>query len=656
MNNEAYFHFTLGPVQSFISQARRARDFWAGSFLLSWLSGVAMQEVIAQNHGKIDTILYPLANQNFLDYLQGKDQGEKPQQGCIPNRFKARVGQGFRPEAVADAVNTAWHGLAEKIFSEDIANISVENIKRSKKIWDRQVEHFWEVNWAITASPEGDDPLSQRKYWRSHYPSAEGGVKCMMIDGLQELSGEPRPIKERQDKFWNAVLQNGKPGIKTDIRTGERLCAIAFIKRRFSRCCHFQKLEVPMSISMQSSWSLQGWELDSPRPSVSYMAAVHWLEHLVEQAGKSSDIANLLTDFYNATGKLTNQHNEYDNNIHCIQTALEKNPHIDEEWFARDGNMFFSSTLESDYVLDDTKQNHAIAASEKLRVLQRKLNRKASPFYAVLVMDGDNLGVQLRDSHNAQIIAKALDTFTQNVQKVVKASNGFLIYAGGDDVLAILPLEDAIPCALELRKCYMGAFDATSLSQKQSISAAICYPYIKTPLTSALAQAHTLLDDIAKERTGRNAIAIQVIKPGGKGPCWSMPWQRAVTEANDTLVLDALAQDLASNDIERRQFSGRFLHKLSTYFNVLTSEDDGKEAFTRESINNLLIAEYLSSGACEHIPKADRQTHAKKVVAHLLTQCYPMRSKPNGGGFEAAGPPSSDAALLLRFLAQKGVE
>ncbi|MBA5248658.1 MAG: hypothetical protein FE834_03865, partial [Gammaproteobacteria bacterium] len=27
-------HFSLGPVQGFIGQARRTRDLWAGSFLL----------------------------------------------------------------------------------------------------------------------------------------------------------------------------------------------------------------------------------------------------------------------------------------------------------------------------------------------------------------------------------------------------------------------------------------------------------------------------------------------------------------------------------------------------------------------------------------------------------------------------------------------
>ena len=42
------FHFTLGPVQSFVAQARRTRDLWAGSFLLSWLSGQAMKSILEQ--------------------------------------------------------------------------------------------------------------------------------------------------------------------------------------------------------------------------------------------------------------------------------------------------------------------------------------------------------------------------------------------------------------------------------------------------------------------------------------------------------------------------------------------------------------------------------------------------------------------------------
>lgn len=78
---DQYFHFTLGPVQGFVAQARRTRDFWAGSFLLSWLSAVAMQAVIKQQ----GEIIFPKVSDDYLDWLENKGKsGTEPQQGCVP--------------------------------------------------------------------------------------------------------------------------------------------------------------------------------------------------------------------------------------------------------------------------------------------------------------------------------------------------------------------------------------------------------------------------------------------------------------------------------------------------------------------------------------------------------------------------------------------
>ena len=54
LTKERYLHFTLGPVQSFVGQARRTRDYWAGSFILAYLTGHAMAAVLEK--GKI---IYP---------------------------------------------------------------------------------------------------------------------------------------------------------------------------------------------------------------------------------------------------------------------------------------------------------------------------------------------------------------------------------------------------------------------------------------------------------------------------------------------------------------------------------------------------------------------------------------------------------------------
>ncbi len=107
-----YFHFTIGPVQGFVAQARRTRDFWSGSFLLSWLSGVAM--VAVQKQG--GEIKFPIPAKGYLDWLEGNGSGRPPQQGAIPNRFKAmraEVPEDFDSTMVIVTIQSAWRELAE---------------------------------------------------------------------------------------------------------------------------------------------------------------------------------------------------------------------------------------------------------------------------------------------------------------------------------------------------------------------------------------------------------------------------------------------------------------------------------------------------------------------------------------------------------------
>src|SRR5579871_4196352 len=95
-------HFTLGPVQSFVAQARRTRDLWAGSFLLSWLAGQAMK-VIGVNGG---TILVPDVEHDALFVaVRNGASGLGPAIGSLPNRFKAEVPAGFDPVLCRKAIH-----------------------------------------------------------------------------------------------------------------------------------------------------------------------------------------------------------------------------------------------------------------------------------------------------------------------------------------------------------------------------------------------------------------------------------------------------------------------------------------------------------------------------------------------------------------------
>jgi CRISPR-associated protein Cmr2 len=119
-------------VQGLVAQARRTRDFWAGSFLLSYLAGVAMREVIEQAGDQ--AIVFPIPDDNYLRWIDGGiKHGAAPKHGGIPNRFMAKVTAEFQPSKVEKAVKTAWRQLAERVWERDFGPAFEDSVTR--KIW-----------------------------------------------------------------------------------------------------------------------------------------------------------------------------------------------------------------------------------------------------------------------------------------------------------------------------------------------------------------------------------------------------------------------------------------------------------------------------------------------------------------------------------------
>ena len=284
------------------------------------------------------------------------------------------------------------------------------------------------------------------------------------------------------------------------------------------------------------------------------------------------------------------------------------------------------------------------------------------------MMDGDSLGSQMSDANKQEKISAGLEIFTSGVQAIVENHSGFLIYAGGDDVLAILPLEYALQCANALRTHYMGSFDKEIST---TLSGAIEYAHIKMPLGKVLGDAHHLLDDIAKNKTGRDAIAVRVWKPGGQHLQWAMPWENkkgdtsAALNASGDVIVDQLAQDF-QKDQQETPFSNSFFFHVEERFISLQSENEQGElslddSFSKEVMIQLIAAEYLNSGV---VTKENKLT-LKQAVARIepmLNQCFSVKRTPpdfiknTPEKFEETQQLNIKALQFIRFLAQKGVE
>ncbi len=609
-------HFTLGPVQGFISDARRTRDLWAGSFLLSWLSGKAM--VALKNAG--GTIVFPKVGDDelFTAILTGKGSAYI---GSLPNRFKANI-DGVKGEAGAIcelAISEAWEALHQKVWDRFVADVA-EHGNETRHIWSRQTKHFWEMNWVTGEGAKNDGQwLDLRKNWRTAFPPDEPGDKCRLMGRFQELSGHPRiGGGSRQKKFWKKLTE--RDGISAlDLKEDERLCAIALIKRLF-----------PLIAKDVIGWTpAEGSDVIQHWPSVSFIAATPWLK-TAQNLPKE-----VLGDYWSIAGSALSQ--GYMGEYHTRHFNLPEH-----EFFKLDGHLMHQDGIKA-WPADGLNGDAGTARerlSKGLKAVQEKLGGMASEFYAVLVMDGDRIGARISDQ--AGDISKGLSQFTQSVKDyfaptgVVKnPANGVLIYAGGDDVLALVPVDSAIDAAQALRKKYQNAF-ANAEGNAFTLSGALVFAQYKIPLRAVLAQAHHYLDDIAKDKNGRDSLAIAVMKPGGIASDWVTKW--------DGDAIPAMLQIAKS----KSDYSSSFFYNLRERYAPLfdtghkVSEGETGQVLSEDItlIRALVTAEYKKQFNQAALVHMDVNGAVDRIMAI--------------GTAQTSSSYDFNAALVARFLSVEG--
>ncbi|MHB1544325.1 MAG: type III-B CRISPR-associated protein Cas10/Cmr2 [Gammaproteobacteria bacterium] len=620
--NSQLFHFTLGPVQGFVAQARRTRDLWAGSFLLSWLAGQAMAEVRRQG-GRVvfpvvadgDTITDPL-----IAAIEGKPLAHDPtpQIGSLPNRFKATVPDSFDAHRVETAMRDAWRKLADAVW-EQFVDRSQARGNETRAIWDRQVNGFWEISWVLGADP-GDCSdarwLDARKNWRNRWPEPEGGDHCTLMGDWQELSGFVRAHeKSNQDDFWNAL---GSRVGRLELRENERLCAIALIKRLFPKLEPEDPKQSIRWVPDGISKAVRNW------PSTAYMAAIPWLRGFAGDLERTEKLRAYEEHVIEAAGEAVRG----ERSMHI--KSLESLKRL--AWL--DGNFFLPAALAN---ASDTPLTENEEARQSLCTELKKLQKEhpVQPYYALLLLDGDNLGKHL-STGKPDAISCALARFSRNVAGCVEAHDGVTLYAGGDDVMALLPYDRALDCAMSLHEAYGTAFNDPDFTA----SVAVVFAHYHLPLREVLAEARRQLDGVAKDGNGRDSIALAWFKASGKAAEWVSTWADDNGE-EFTKRLQSLA-DAVSAD----RFGSGFFYKLRTRYPMLA---DAGELENFPNVKRLLQAEYLKSR--ERKPTLEQ---AEEAIAELFSACQGFeRDKDGKAGSQKAL--QLDGLRLARLLAGKEV-
>ncbi|MFH0825860.1 MAG: type III-B CRISPR-associated protein Cas10/Cmr2, partial [Pseudomonadota bacterium] len=328
--------FGITPVQDFLTRARKLRDLWTGSLILSWLAFEGIRQVIYDLGS--DHILYPsLINQPLVEGLLAdelklhwlKDSATSSGVASLPNKFVCLVPAGGEEEAarrVEAAVRRAWADTGKSVLDFLPRQTGQDMYLRSQ--FESQLAEFWSFHWAACplldlAAESGFKRLLHESVWSNpleflkasteveprslsegglyavtHAVSQaflaagktrrvderpeEEGIKCALHGELEALryqwkDGEDRNPRPRNDPFWRTFKSAWKP--QSDFKPSERLSSVALIKRILYRVCKEDPLHPLHSFFAKAERF----------PSTTEMALHDWLE---SAAGKIMAHAN----------------------------------------------------------------------------------------------------------------------------------------------------------------------------------------------------------------------------------------------------------------------------------------------------------------------------------------------------------------------------
>lgn len=398
----------IGPVQEFIAQARRTRDLWFGSYLLSELSKEAAFQ-IARSGGEL---IFP--------YLRNEDD-QAVKKLRVANKILAIV-------ETADPKRIAWE-VRQSVTKKwlEYARDAKEQLGAciNQGMWDRQVKDLIEFQ-AVWVPLYSEDQYQVARERAEQLLAARKTLRDFKQHEIGKLRfGEK---KSSLDSGRESVLFPVKASIYMPygIKEKEKLDAVALVKR--------------LSFSITNR--------EDKFPSVCEIAFKHFKATLKEIQDKDEE---------NLAHKCVK---EYYAALHALSRRLEDRVRFeDKDIDSYDYRLFYESHIE-DYIVDHTVEQVRSSLSEvekqetisyikhHLGMLEDKLNRNhinLNPYYAFLVADGDRMGDlldTLTSYQEHQRVSEQLSHFSVRAEAIVKEHSGELIYSGGDDVMAYAPLNE----------------------------------------------------------------------------------------------------------------------------------------------------------------------------------------------------------------------
>ena len=489
----------LGPVQGFIATARRSRDLWFGSYILSELS----KAVALALHTQGAKLIFPFVNDPEVLEKQLQANSEF----LVANIVFAELDAVSLIKAhevlntAKNAANTRWQELCNQAIRQiEKAQGSAKGIAErlyDKNIWHVQLGDVVEIFSGIV------------KVGNDGYAEANNRLRELMANrkntrSFSRYSDKFRRPKSSLDGAQSTVLRDSsdnnsvKPLRKRlGIEPAEQLDTAAMVKRVVGRERGF----VPTA----------------------RVAAQQWIDKVVNESPSKDALSKqleVLAKDYDQGTKLVGRYAEY--------KWIEQ--------FPFDGQLLYRHRIEAEKarlreIYDSVKWQDAEKALDRLDEILKGLKGAPQPYYGLLLADGDKMG-QLIDKANSadghRSISQALSAFALSVPCLMNDYQGACIYSGGDDVLGLVPLHKAIDAANCLRQEFKKALEAVAKvnglteAEQPTLSVGIALVHFLHPLGDAR-QLAAKAEKLAKGED-RNALGLLAQPRSGNAITTRIRW------------------------------------------------------------------------------------------------------------------------------------
>lgn len=538
--------------------------------------------------------------------------------------------------------------------------------------------------------------LDATKRSRPIVPREEGGLKCSLC-GERSVFPRGAAFDEQKAAWRGASLRLGERGW---VRRGEALCGVCWAKRHFG----LEKVSVPSTAEVAAT--------------PFKMAVLGQIEAL---AAPVDTLAEAVAD-------------------HPSWSTTFVLPSLRREIGGPDVRRRKFAQLAGEALMRDPREDRDMEEEEDnadLRPVVRRVERAARalrgaakargvvpprPYLAVLVMDGDEMGKWLSGVHTRPLseylsddaceqlkslddveakpflsskwlvtpalhatLSEACAVFSQStVPRTLHEDGlpGFLVYSGGDDVLALTAvgcsephrrIEWATEAALRLRLRFSGhvvrngrgdAVDARSLAgfvvnreglslafgRRATASAGLAVFHYRWPLGRALAEARRA-EEYAKEVLGRNALGLAILRRSGQVSRTGMKFL-VPPEGGDGAAVPVRAFQCLAWAFAFGRLSPRFVSEVHRRFAPMLTQTGGLPMSaarqTASTADMMHLAEPLViQAARDHL---ERQAPVLSAGLQLTHQDIEEALRDLGRAVLERPDAPPDAAALIRWL------